>query len=330
MQTQLLSPGNRPITYLRISVTDRCDMRCLYCMPADGAEFMPAESHLTNAEILRTVDVAAGMGIDKVRLTGGEPLLRAGIVDLVRGLAEIPGIREVTLSTNGSHLERHALQLAGAGLKRVNISLDTLDPRVFTMITRGGSLSRTLAGIDSAEAAGLTPIKINTVVMRGLNLEHVPAMVEMGIRRNWQVRFIEYMPLGIADGGVWDEHFVPAGEILALFRDRFPLTEVPMHRGDPARLYRVLGSSATVGVITPVTQHFCDSCNRLRLTADGKVRSCLLAEGATDLRSLLRSGCSDEAIAEVLTAAAGAKPEWHGLAPGEYSRSTHTMNEIGG
>jgi GTP 3',8-cyclase len=326
---QLLSPGNRPIHYLRVSVTDRCDMRCLYCMPAEGAPFMPSESHLTNDEIVRVVRVAASMGVRKVRLTGGEPLLRHGIVDLVRDIRHIPGVDEVALSTNAARLDRYALPLKAAGLGRINASLDTLDARQFREITRGGSLARTLAGLEAAEQAGLTPIKINSVVIRGMNHDQVPALVEFGVKRNWQVRFIEYMPIGCASQ-VWDERYVPASEILAAVQERFPLEELPMHPGAPARVYRITGTSATVGVITPVSQHFCDSCNRMRLTADGLVRSCLLENGQADLREMLRTGCTDEQIAEVLIRAAALKPEWHGMTGGSVSTATHAMREIGG
>ena len=329
MLQPLVSPGNRPIHYLRISVTDRCDMRCLYCMPEEGAPFMPADSHLSNEEIVRVVRVAAQMGVRKVRLTGGEPLLRHGLVDLVREIHHSPGIEEVALSTNAARLDRYALPLRAAGLSRINASLDSLDARQFREITRGGSLSAALAGLDAAERAGLTPIKINAVVIRGLNEDQVPGLVAFGVQRGWQVRFIEYMPIGCASQ-VWDQRFVPASEILGAIRERFALEELPLRPGAPARIYRVAGTAATVGVITPVSQHFCDSCNRLRLTADGKVRSCLLEEGQADLRAMLRAGCTDEEIADVLAQAARLKPEWHGMTGGGVSSATHAMREIGG
>ncbi len=329
MGAQLVSPGNRPIRYLRISVTDRCDMRCTYCMPAEGLDFFPRDAYMTNEEIVRVVAVAARMGVEKIRLTGGEPLVRPGIVELVREIAAIPGIREVALSTNAHKLERYAQPLKKAGLRRVNVSLDTLDARRFRAITRTGSLSRVMAGLEAAERAGLTPIKVNCVVMRGLNDDEVPALVAMGARRGWQVRFIEYMPVGCSQG-LWDAHFVPAHEIREMVAARFPLEELPVKPGDPARLYRVKGSEATVGFITPVTQHFCDSCNRMRITADGKVRSCLLVEGEADLKGRMRAGCSDEELAATLARAAALKPDWHGITPGSCSTATHAMREIGG
>ncbi len=327
--TQLLSPGNRPISYLRISITDRCDMRCTYCMPAEGLEFLPHNSYLTDDEIVRVVRVAASMGVSKIRLTGGEPLVRPGLVGLVREIAALPGIREVALSTNAHKLERYARPLAEAGVKRVNISLDTLDAQQFARVTRGGSLTRVLAGIEAAEAAGLTPIKINSVVMRTMNDDQIIPLVAMGVRRGWQVRFIEYMPIGCA-AGMWDQYFVPAQEILERVQQAFPLEPLALRPGDPARLYRVQESSATVGVITPVTQHFCDSCNRMRLTADGKIRSCLLVEGEADLKERMRTGCDDEEIARLLVKAAALKPEWHGVNPGDFSHATMAMREIGG
>ncbi|MFZ5815534.1 MAG: GTP 3',8-cyclase MoaA [Bacillota bacterium] len=329
MTQPLLSPGNRPITYLRISITDRCDMRCTYCMPAEGLEFLPHDAYMTNEEIVRVARVAATMGVAKIRLTGGEPLVRPGLVDLVREIAALPGIREVALSTNAHKLERYAQPLAAAGLKRVNISLDTLDAHRFAQITRGGSLVRVLAGIEAAEKAGLTPVKINAVVMKGLNDDQIVPLVAMGVRRNWQVRFIEYMPIGCA-AGLWEQFFVPADEILGRVRESFPLEPMPMRHGDPARLYRVQGSTASVGVITPVTQHFCDSCNRMRLTADGKIRSCLLVQGEADLKGRMRAGCTDEEIASLLARAAALKPEWHGVTPGGFSDATLAMREIGG
>lgn len=329
MDKQLVSPGNRPIHYLRISVTDRCDMRCTYCMPAEGLPFLDRPDYLTEEEIVRVVRVVAGLGVFKIRLTGGEPLVRPGMVDLVRQIAAVPDIREVALSTNASKLARYALPLAAAGLRRVNISLDSLNARRFAEITRGGSLQRTLDGIEAAEKAGLTPIKINTVVMRGLNHDEVPDLVAMGARRGWQVRFIEYMPIGSAEG-IWDQHFVPAPEILAGIQERFTLEPLALRPGDPARLFRVQGTQATVGVITPITQHFCDSCNRMRLTADGKIRSCLLVNGEQSLRDMMRAGCSDDEIAAVLQRVATLKPEWHGVVPGTFSGATDAMREIGG
>jgi GTP 3',8-cyclase len=329
MLKPLVSPGNRPIHYLRISVTDRCDMRCQYCMPEGDVPFLPRDLQLSSDEIARVAGVSARMGVTKIRLTGGEPLMRHDIVDLVRALARVPGIAEVVLTTNGSRLERYALPLAAAGLKRVNVSLDSLNRGQFQEITRGGSLARTLAGLEAADQAGLKPIKINTVVMKGINDDQIPALVQLGVSRNWQVRFIEYMPVS-ATFEAWDKHFMPAGAILEAISGRCALEELPLRSGDPARLYRVKGTETTVGVITPVSQHFCDSCNRIRLTADGHVRSCLLAPGDSDLRTLLRAGCSDEAIAEVLEAAVALKPEWHQIQPGMITMANHTMREIGG
>jgi cyclic pyranopterin phosphate synthase len=238
-------------------------------------------------------------------------------------------IAEVALSTNATKLERYAMALRAAGLKRVNVSLDTLNPRQFQEITRGGSLARTMAGLDAAEQAGLTPVKVNAVIMKGINDDQVLPLVELGARRGWQVRFIEYMPIGCSTE-IWDKHYVPAATILETVRQRFPLEELPMRGGAPARIYRVVGSDATMGVITPVSQHFCDSCNRMRLTADGKIRSCLLVEGEADLREQMRSGCSDEVIADLLVKAAALKPEWHGVTGGATSRATLAMREIGG
>lgn len=325
----LTSSGDRRIRYMRVSVTDRCDMRCVYCMPAAGMEFIPRRHLLTDDEIVRVVSVAAALGIHKVRYTGGEPLVRPGVVGLVRRTVAVPGISEVALSTNAGRLADHAAGLADAGLRRVNISLDSLRPDRFAMVTRGGRLDRTLAGIAAAEAAGLTPIKVNCVVMRGLNDDEVPDLARMAAGRGWQVRFIEYMPVGWA-ADRWQEQYVPAGEILAALNAVSPLEPLPGRPGDPARLYRLGGTTATVGVITPVSQHFCDSCNRLRLTADGRIRSCLLQYGEVNIREMLRNGCTDSEIGAALQRAADMKPDWHGIVPGEISTVQGGMNEVGG
>jgi cyclic pyranopterin phosphate synthase len=309
MTGQLMSPGNRPITSLRISVTDRCDLRCLFCMPDTGVPFMPAESHLTLAEIVRVVAVAARMGVSRVRLSGGEPLLRRDIVDLVREIARTPGIHEVSLVTNASRLERFALPLKAAGLTRLMAEFNSLDPHQFREITRGGSVARALAGLEAADQAGL-PVQLRAVIMRGINDDQLHRLVDLAVTKGWQLRLIEYAGAGEA---LWDERFVPAAEMLARIQERVALHELPRGAHAPSKLYRIGDSSVTLGVITAINQHFCDACDRLRLTADGTLRSCLLGKGQADLLQRLRAGCTDAELAEVMLDVTNLKPEWHDI-----------------
>ncbi|WP_448576823.1 GTP 3',8-cyclase MoaA [Thermomicrobium sp.] len=319
----------RPITYLRISLTDRCNLRCVYCMPAHGMKFAPREELLTDEELLTIVRAAARIGFSRLRLTGGEPTVRPGLVELVRAMAAIPGVEDISMTTNGLLLERLAHDLAAAGLRRINISLDTLDPERYRIMTRGGRIEKVFAGIAAAEDAGLRPIKLNAVVVRGLNDHEVPALAGLTLERPWQVRFIEVMPLeGVAD--VHDAGLVTSAETRARIEEAFgPLEEVEAPLSDPARVFRIRGAQGTLGFISPVSEPFCAFCNRIRLTADGKLRLCLLRSDEVDIRELVRRGASEEELSERIRAAVWRKPWGHGLREGDR-RTGRGMSQIGG
>ena len=326
----LVDRYQRLITYLRVSVTDRCNLRCVYCMPAEGVPLRRHEEILSYEDIERVVRAAAGMGIRFVRLTGGEPLARKGLPDLVRMLRAISWLKELTMTTNGTLLAAQAQALAEAGLDRVNISLDTLRPERFRRITRLGELEDAWAGIRAAEEAGLVPLKLNTVVMRDLNDDEVAELARLTLGHPWHVRFIELMPLG--SHVLWDEErYVPASEVRQRIEARLgPLSPAQRPAGNgPARTYRLQGSLGTVGLITPRSRHFCPSCNRLRLTADGCLRPCLLSDIEVDLRGPLRSGAGDEELRGLIRSTVELKPMCHHLEEigGPQRRA---MVEIGG
>jgi cyclic pyranopterin phosphate synthase len=344
-----LDAYNRPISYLRISVTDRCNLRCIYCMPPEGVPWRPHEGILRYEEIETVVHAAAELGIRKVRLTGGEPLVRPGIVDLVRMLARIPGIDDLAMTTNGILLSRYATALAKAGLQRVNISLDTLHPRRFQHITRLGRLEDVLDGIEAARRAGLEPVKINTVVIRGMNGDEVVDLARKTMEAGWNIRFIEMMPVGngvLADGG-WRERVVTAQEIRSKIEAALGELEPAKVSGStarldalkseptevagdgPARTYRLPGARGTLGFITPISEHFCYRCNRLRLTADGQLRPCLLSDQEIDLHGPLRRGAGAAQIKDLLLQGIERKPMRHHL--DEWKRpENRVMSEIGG
>jgi cyclic pyranopterin phosphate synthase len=321
---------NRPISYLRVSVTDRCNLRCVYCMPPGGIPWRPHEEILRYEEIETVVRAAAELGISKVRLTGGEPLVRLGIVNLVAMLARIPGMDDLAMTTNGTLLTRYADELKAAGLQRVNVSLDTLRPERFRTITRLGDLSDTLEGIAAAKEAGLVPVKVNTVVIRGLNDDEVVDFARLTRAPDWHVRFIEVMPLG--DKADWaDNGYVPMGEVRArIERELGKLVPAKLVTGGgPARYYRLPGAQGTIGFITPISEHFCYQCNRLRLTADGKLRPCLLSDYEIDLRTPLRQGASAEEIKALIIEGIRNKPERHHLSE-QVIPQGRAMSEIGG
>jgi cyclic pyranopterin phosphate synthase len=333
----------RRIDYLRISVTDRCNLRCMYCMPPEGVEWKTHEEILSFEEIERFAAIAAGEGISKIRLTGGEPLVRHGIVDHVRRLVATSGIESIALTTNATLLSRYASDLAEAGLKRINISLDTLDPEVFSRITRGGKLTDVLNGMEAAFAAGMDPIKLNVVVIRGLN-QDLFDFARMTIDRPLHVRFIEYMPVGEvgehsctsaeADGWTADDE-VSSDEILARLTEEgaaagfgplAPLARDAAPGGwGPASYYTFPGAQGTLGVISPLSHHFCKECNRLRLTADGRLRTCLFSDDELDVRSVLRAGTDDD-VRTLIREALALKPENHADRHG----TDRKMSQIGG
>jgi cyclic pyranopterin phosphate synthase len=319
----------RELNDLRISLTDRCNLRCVYCMPEEGIDFRPPEELLSDRELVLLVRAAADLGVKRVRLTGGEPTVRPGIVDLVREIAAVPGIRDLSMTTNGVLLEYLATDLAAAGLRRVNVSLDTLDPEKFRRITRGGLVERVLAGIARAEAVGLRPIKLNAVVVRGFNEGDAVPLARLTQDRPWEVRFIEVMPFGaVAD--VADAGIVTSEETMGRIEEALgPLEPQNLSGEDPARTYRLRGAAGTVGFISPVSQPFCGRCGRLRLTADGRLRLCLLRDDEVDLLTPLRNGASYDELKEIFAAGAYRRPFGHALAERLFPEK-RVMIQIGG
>jgi cyclic pyranopterin phosphate synthase len=319
----------RRIHYLRISLTDHCNLRCIYCMP-EGMTFRPNADMMQDDEILTLVRLFAGLGFDKFRLTGGEPTMRAQVVDLVRGIASTPGVRNLSMTTNGVLLPRLARPLAEAGLQRVNFSLDTLDPGKFKHLTRLGEIDAVWAGIAAAEEAGLNPIKINAVVVRGYNEMDVTSLARLTLDHPWQVRFIEMMPFaGVTS--LQASQFVTAAEV----RSRLEQTLGPLeiaNNGEfdgEAHIFRLPGAQGDVGFIASVTQPFCALCSRARLTPDGRLRLCLLREGEVDLLTPLRSGTSLAGLRQIIIDGIWQKPWGHGLDKG-FIPVNRAMSEIGG
>jgi cyclic pyranopterin phosphate synthase len=319
----------RELTDLRISLTDRCNLRCVYCMPAEGIDFRPADELLSDDELLTLVRIAADLGVRKVRLTGGEPTVRPGIVELTEAISGIPGIEDVAMTTNGLLLNYLAAPLARAGLRRLNVSLDTMDREKYARITRGGRVDKVLSGIAASEAAGLTPIKVNAVVVRGFNDDDVVSLAALTLERPWEVRFIEMMPFGsvgdFADAGVVKSEETMDRIAAALG----PLTPLNLTGGDPARTYRLADATGSLGFISPVSQPFCSKCGRLRLTADGRLRLCLLRDDEKDLLTPLRAGASYEQMREIFRAAAFRRPYGHALAEKMFPQA-RVMIQIGG
>ncbi len=331
LRTEMLfDPYRRKINYLRISVTDRCNLRCRYCMPEQGLPLIPHEEVLTYEEILRIVRVFALEGISKVRLTGGEPLVRKGIVDFVSRLSEINEIKDLSLTTNGLLLKDFAGDLKRAGLKRINISLDTLIKEKFFRITRRNGYEQVWEGIREAIEVNLTPIKINMVAIRGLNDDEIESFAQLTLRLPLTVRYIEYMPSG--NGEEWVE-----GDILTIpqIKSRLEkignLMSIPSERWDgPARRFRFEGAIGEIGLIGPVSDHFCGDCNRLRLTPDGKIRTCLFSDEEVDIKEFLRNGGSDEDLKRQLLVALKKKPERHNINTHQFKKCQRNMSAIGG
>lgn len=331
---------DRPINYLRISVTDRCNLRCVYCLPPGGIALLPHREILTYEEVATIAGLAAELGISKIRLTGGEPLVRAGLSDLVAMLAEIDTIDDISLTTNGVFLSECASELKQAGLNRVNVSLDSLNQDKFELITRHRKLSEVLEGIEAAKAYGLNPVKINIVAMRGINDDEVVDFANLTITEGWHVRFIELMPFaadnlpeGLSTGGKTGScspQFMPADEIKKCFSSLGILEPcVPITGNGPAKYFRFSHATGTIGFISPISQHFCFNCNRIRLTAEGKLRPCLLSDREIDLRQPLRDGVSSEALKQVIIEAIQAKPRQHHLSQGSIPER-RLMSQVGG
>lgn len=323
--TKLFDSFRRGISYLRVSVTDRCNLRCIYCMSPEGVPWMPHSEILSYEEISVVVQIAAELGINKVRLTGGEPLVRAELPELVQMLSEVKGIDDISLTTNGTLLKKHAMELKQAGLKRVNISLDTFRSDRFRYITRCGELSDVLDGIDAAMNADLHPVKINMVVMRGINDDEVLDFANMTYKQGWHVRFIERMPFTeIAE-------VVPSDELRQRIMSVGSLEPCSSAIGNgPARYYRLPGASGTIGFISPITEPFCSDCNRLRLTSNGRLCPCLLSDEGVDLKQPLRSGVSSHEIKRLILQAVALKPERHHLCEDVPISIKRRMSQAGG
>lgn len=359
VRPRLVDPFDRAIDYLRVSLTDRCNFRCIYCMPEQGFPPTPKDENLTDEEMLRIVRVAVGLGMSKVRLTGGEPLLKNGIEELVREIASTE-VDDLSCTTNGFVLAKKAAELRKAGLTRINVSLDTLRPERFRSLARRGDLDTVLAGIGEAKAVGLSPVKINCVLMRGLNEDEAADFAEWTTEDEVHVRFIELMPMrwnldetpdefesfrvhggqGLlrlqeARGDMLSDaemrrRYVPASKVMAAIEERFgALEEAEVKTNGPARSYRVKGARGTVGFISQISNDFCSRCNRLRLTHDGFLRPCLMSDGELDLRTPLREGATDEQLAQFFMHVVEHKPERHYLAEGQKVHG-RGMSQIGG
>ncbi|MDF2924116.1 MAG: MoaA [Paenibacillaceae bacterium] len=334
MQTTLEDRFHRVHDYLRISVTDRCNLRCVYCMPEEGMEFEPEENHLTFAQIAEVVRSLAVLGVRKIRLTGGEPLLRKNLEKLVSMLAGIPGIEDIALTTNGMFLQKKAGMLKDAGLTRLNVSLDSLRPDRFALITRGGEIRRVLGGIDAALEAGLDPVKLNVVLMKGINDDEIEDFLKLTIGRKLNIRFIEYMPIGHDDDG-WKKRYVSLETVFErAARLGWKVEGAAGVTGNgPAENHRLVGAAGTFGLIHPVSDHFCKSCNRLRLTADGNIKPCLYWSDEFNVRSRLGDA---EGIRQLFLQALSIKPETHEMALAlnqagqSHIPTARRMSQIGG
>ena len=326
----LVDTFGRVATDLRVSLTDKCNLRCSYCMPPEGLEWLPGPDLLTDDEVVRLVSVAVAEGVTEVRFTGGEPLLRRGLVSIVERVTALEPRPHTSLTTNGIGLAKVAGALADAGLDRVNVSLDTLDAQRFATIARRDRLSDVLDGLAGAEAAGLTPVKVNAVLVRGVNDDEAVPLLRWALDHGYLLRFIEQMPLDAQHG--WDRsQMVDADEILARLAEAFTLTEVPEDRGSaPAEEWLVDGGPGRVGVIGSVTRPFCGACDRVRLTADGQLRNCLFAREESDLRAAIRAGADDAELAARMRASLLAKRAGHGIGDPGFLQPDRPMSAIGG
>ena len=318
---------SRVIDYMRVSVTDRCNLRCVYCMPEEGVKHIVRKEILSYEEIVRIVGIASGLGVRKVRITGGEPLARKNIQSLIREISSIDTIEDLSLTTNGVLLEKYADELSVCGLDRINVSLDTLKPERYREITRGGDFEIVMKGIEKARNAGLGPVKINMVPIRGLNDDEINDFAERTITTPLHVRFIEFMPVG--NGSFYDEkRHIPTDEIRKIVEQLGELTAVRVRKNGPAKYYRLPGAEGVIGFISAMTHHFCKECNRLRLTADGKLRPCLFSETEIDLKTPMRRDVPDEEIERLLKLSIEVKPEGHYLL--KKAGNGRPMSGIGG
>jgi cyclic pyranopterin phosphate synthase len=309
-ETQLLDPFGRSVSYLRVSVTDRCDFRCTYCM-SETMSFLPKKEVLTLDELYRLCSIFIDRGVKRIRLTGGEPLVRKNIIELVRRLGERlkDGLDELTITTNGSQLSRYADELVDCGVRRINVSLDTLDPEKFQRITRWGDFAKVMQGIEAAQHAGLK-IKINTVALKGFNEQEIPALIDFTHGRGMDLTLIETMPMGEIDEDR-TEQYIPLSDVRKKIEQHFTLVDAPVRTGGPARYVTVKETGGQLGFITPMTHNFCESCNRVRLTCTGKLFMCLGQDDAADFRALLRSNAHDMQLVTAIDAAIARKPKGH-------------------
>ncbi len=314
---------------LRISLTDRCNLRCTYCMPAEGMEWIGSANMLTTPEMVRIAGVAVACGVDEIRLTGGEPLLRPDIITVVEAMANLPGNPEISMTTNGLRLGRLAPKLKEAGLTRFNVSLDTLNRERYTEMTRRDRIHQVFEGLDAIDAAGFAGTKLNAVLMQDMNEDEAPTLLQFALDRGYELRIIEQMPL---DGGhTWSrEGMITADQILASLEAHYELTPVPARGAAPAERWYVNGTSATVGVIASVTRPFCGACDRIRLTSDGQLRNCLFSRTETDLLSMLRQDCTDGDIATALGLSIDNKLPGHGINSPDFIQPARGMSAIGG
>ncbi|MFO8089132.1 MAG: GTP 3',8-cyclase MoaA [Desulfatiglandaceae bacterium] len=321
----------RKLTYLRVSVTDRCNLRCMYCVPRNGIEKVHHADVLSYEELLRLCRIAVDLGINKIRVTGGEPLVRIDIDKFLLQLAAIPGLSEITLTTNGVFLGSYLETFKAAGIRRINISLDTLVRGKYEFITGHDCLLPVLDSIDRAFNAGFDPVKINVVVMRGINDDEVEDLARLSMDRPFHIRFIEYMPMG-GSSQDFPDLYIPSSDIAGLIEEALgPLEPVPSKKGDgPARRFKIKGAAGEVGFISAVSNHFCDSCNRLRLTATGCLRTCLLSDIETDLKSPMRQGVSDSELVELFKNGVLLKPRRHSIGDPDSLGIKGRMSAIGG
>lgn len=319
----------RTIDYIRISVTDRCNLRCIYCFPDNGIKLYSHEEVLTYEEIIRIVKVAATLGVKKIRITGGEPLIKKNISFLISSINQIKGIEDISLTTNGILLQQKAAELKKAGLKRVNISLDTFKANRFKEITKIGNIEDVLSGIEEAQRVGLTPIKINMVPIRGINDDEIEDFAKLTIKSDKQIRFIEFMPFGSRQ--LWSkDKYISTQEIMNRISSIAPIEPVKERKSGPARYFRFKDAEGVIGFISPITHHFCNHCNRLRITSNGMLRPCLFSDTEIDIKSALRECCDDEEIIRLLKLSIEIKPKCHNL---EHKRSIDLfkpMSKIGG
>lgn len=334
---KLIDNFGREISYLRVSITDRCNYRCIYCKPEEQFEFIPHEEILRYEEIVEIIEEAVNLGVTKVRITGGEPLARKGVVDFIKKLREIKKLEDISLTTNGFFLSEYAEKLKDAGLNRVNISLDSLQEEKYKRITRGGSLEKALKGIDSVLKAGLLPIKINTVLIRRINDDEVEDFVKLTLRRPLNVRFIEFMPSGEELKDNYKDKFISVLEIKEKLIKKYLLDPIKIStENGPAKYYQIKGGQGTIGFITALSQHFCKTCNRIRLTSEGKLRPCLFSNKEVDIKQAIRNAKTDDKIIRSkiirnnIEEAVSIKPEGHKLNEKFSNRDSFKMSKIGG